>query len=123
MRSVAVGGRARWSNVVLAHRRCCWSPKSHLSGDAPAALEPHVRFWPAVAFLGFLQVTAAVLNLLPIPGLDGYGDHRALPRPARPQALGNKVKPWGMLGVLVLLFYVPAAAQRCSSTSSTGCTS
>ena len=25
-----------------------------------------------LAFLGFLQVTAAVLNLLPVPGLDGY---------------------------------------------------
>ena len=28
---------------------------------------------PDSAFLGFLQLTAAVLNLLPIPGLDGYG--------------------------------------------------
>ena len=28
---------------------------------------------PALAFLGFLQVSAAILNLLPIPGLDGYG--------------------------------------------------
>ena len=33
----------------------------------------HTVFWAGVAFLGFLQVTAAVLNLLPVPGLDGYG--------------------------------------------------
>ena len=31
-----------------------------------------VVFWGGVAFLGFLQVTAVMLNLLPIPGLDGY---------------------------------------------------
>lgn len=30
-------------------------------------------FWPALAFLGLLQVTAAVFNLLPIPPFDGYG--------------------------------------------------
>jgi Zn-dependent protease len=33
----------------------------------------HAVFWSGMAFLGFLQVTAVVLNLLPIPGLDGYG--------------------------------------------------
>jgi len=29
--------------------------------------------WPALAFLGLLQVTAAFFNLLPIPPFDGYG--------------------------------------------------
>lgn len=33
----------------------------------------HSVFWAGVAFLGFLQVTAFLLNMLPIPGLDGYG--------------------------------------------------
>ena len=33
----------------------------------------HRVFWAGMAFLGFLQVTAVLLNLLPIPGLDGYG--------------------------------------------------
>ena len=36
------------------------------------AATDHARFWYGLAFLGFLQVTAAVLNLLPIPGLDGW---------------------------------------------------
>ena len=31
----------------------------------------HAVFWSGMAFLGFLQVTAVVLNLLPIPVLDG----------------------------------------------------
>jgi Zn-dependent protease len=38
----------------------------------------HAYFWSALALLAFLQVTAAVLNLLPVPGLDG----------------GNLVFPW-----------------------------
>ncbi len=38
----------------------------------------HGEFWSAVALLGFLQLTASVLNLLPVPGLDG----------------GNAVRPW-----------------------------
>ncbi len=32
-----------------------------------------IAFWSAVAFLVFLEVTAILLSLLPIPGLDGYG--------------------------------------------------
>lgn len=38
----------------------------------------HEPFWSAVAFLAFLQLTACLLNLLPIPGVDG----------------GNMVEPW-----------------------------
>ncbi len=29
--------------------------------------------WPGLAFLGLLQVTAAIFNLLPVPPFDGYG--------------------------------------------------
>ncbi|MFC4105530.1 site-2 protease family protein [Micromonospora zhanjiangensis] len=38
----------------------------------------HLEFWAGVALLGFLQLTASVLNLMPVPGLDG----------------GNIVQPW-----------------------------
>src|SRR5262245_50652123 len=38
----------------------------------------HETFWSAVAFLAFLQLTAVVLNLMPIPGVDG----------------GNIARPW-----------------------------
>ncbi|SCL68004.1 site-2 protease family protein [Micromonospora peucetia] len=37
-----------------------------------------VEFWAALALLAFLQLTASVLNLLPVPGLDG----------------GNMIQPW-----------------------------
>jgi Zn-dependent protease len=63
---------------------------------------PHVAFWSAVAFLGWLQVSAAVLNLLPVPGLDGYAIIEPYLDPATVRSM-DKVKPWGMLGVIVLL--------------------
>jgi Zn-dependent protease len=63
---------------------------------------PHHYFWSGVAFLGFLQISAAVLNLLPIPGLDGYAiiEHYLAPQTARGF---EPIKPWGMIGVFVLL--------------------
>ncbi|MCM0678484.1 site-2 protease family protein [Micromonospora phytophila] len=46
--------------------------------QAGAAGGGPVEFWAAVALLAFLQLTASVLNLLPVPGLDG----------------GNMIQPW-----------------------------
>ncbi|MFF8383672.1 site-2 protease family protein [Streptomyces kanasensis] len=60
-------------------------------------------FRAALAFVALLQVTAAALNLLPVPGLDGYGvlepwlSERAR-RAVEPFA------PYGLLAVFVLLF-------------------
>lgn len=66
----------------------------------------HVVFWSGMAFLGFLQVTALVLNLLPVPGLDGYGalePHLSY----ETQRKLDPVKAWGILVLFVLLF-IPA---------------
>jgi Zn-dependent protease len=63
---------------------------------------PHDRFWSGLAFLGFLQISATVLNLLPIPGLDGYAIIEPYLARQTQSSLAN-VKPWGMLGVFVLL--------------------
>lgn len=64
--------------------------------------ETHVRFWTGLAFFGFLQLTAAVLNLLPIPGLDGWAIIEPYLDPHTVQG-AEKIKPWGMIGVIVLL--------------------
>lgn len=42
-------------------------------GFLAATFSPSTALPQALAFLAFLQATALVLNLLPIPGLDGYG--------------------------------------------------
>lgn len=73
-----------------------WLASQHGLGSA------HQQFWGGVAFLGFLQVTAAVLNLLPIPGLDGYAIIEPYLEPGTARSL-EPVKPFGMLAVLVLL--------------------
>nr|WP_231400024.1 site-2 protease family protein [Longispora fulva] len=69
--------------------------------------QEHQEFWAGLAFLGFLQFTAGLLNLLPIPGLDGYGIiQEYLPNDWR-SAL-DKAQPWGMLFVFALLWWPPA---------------
>jgi Zn-dependent protease len=63
---------------------------------------PHTAFWIAVAFLGLLQITATILNLLPVPGLDGYGAIEPyLDSKFRQGA--EQFKPFGMLAVFALL--------------------
>jgi Zn-dependent protease len=62
----------------------------------------HAVFWSGVAFLGFLQLTALLLNLLPVPGLDGYGALEPHLSADTQRAL-EPVKGWGVLVLLVLL--------------------
>jgi Zn-dependent protease len=66
----------------------------------------HVVFWAGVAFLGFLQITGAVLNLLPIPGLDGYGAMEPHLSPETQRAL-EPAKPWAFFVFLLLLIATP----------------
>ncbi len=62
----------------------------------------HAVFWAGVAFLGFLQVTALVLNLLPIPGLDGYAALEPHLSPSTQRAL-EPVRQYGFMILIVLL--------------------
>ncbi len=62
----------------------------------------HGVFWSAMAFLGFLQVTALLLNLLPIPGLDGYAALEPHLSPETQRAVAP-AKQYGFLILLVLL--------------------
>ncbi|MCX5041986.1 site-2 protease family protein [Aldersonia sp. NBC_00410] len=66
----------------------------------------HAAFWCGVSFLAFLQITASVLNLLPIPGLDGYGALEPSLSPKTRRAL-DQYKGIGLLAVLALL-WVPS---------------
>jgi Zn-dependent protease len=65
--------------------------------------DPHYEFWAALALLAFLQVTAAILNLLPIPGLDGGGI--VYPWLSREyQRAWNLFAPYGMILLFVVLW-------------------
>ncbi|MUL81968.1 MULTISPECIES: site-2 protease family protein [unclassified Mycolicibacterium] len=62
----------------------------------------HAVFWSGLAFLGFLQVTAVLLNLLPIPGLDGYGALEPHLSADTQRAL-EPAKQWGFFILMILL--------------------
>jgi Zn-dependent protease len=62
----------------------------------------HAVLWAAVAFLGFLQLTALILNLLPVPGLDGYDALEPHLSPETQRALAP-AKQWGFFILLFLL--------------------
>lgn len=67
--------------------------------------DEHRVFWFGLSFLAFLQVMATVLNLLPVPGLDGYGALEPF-LPPKTRASLEQFKPYGIL-LLVALLFVP----------------
>jgi Zn-dependent protease len=79
--------------LLLALTRLLWNPE-------------HAVLWAGVAFLGFLQLTAVLLNLLPVPGLDGYDALEPHLSPETQRALAP-AKQWGFF---VLLFVLLAAS-------------
>ncbi|MEU9338972.1 site-2 protease family protein [Streptomyces sp. NPDC048290] len=60
----------------------------------------------ALAFLALLQVTAAILNFLPVPGLDGYG----VIEPWLSHKVRRQVEPFAPFGLLLVfaLLWVPS---------------
>ncbi|WP_292975429.1 site-2 protease family protein [Mycobacterium sp.] len=66
----------------------------------------HPVLWAGIAFLGFLQITALLLNLLPIPGLDGYNALEPYLSPETQRALAQ-FKPYGFLLLFLLLLAPP----------------
>ena len=63
----AVSAAGPLTNLVVAIVLCTAIFAARVGGAS------NNNLWAALAFLAFLQVTATVLNLLPVPGLDGYG--------------------------------------------------
>ncbi|MGC9667232.1 site-2 protease family protein [Planosporangium sp. 12N6] len=66
----------------------------------------HVTFWSGVAFLAFLQLTATVLNFVPIPGVDGGNLVEPWLSPQWQRGFQH-VAPYGML-LLIALLWTPA---------------
>ncbi len=63
----------------------------------------HHTFWAAVAFLAFLQLTATVLNFVPIPGIDGGNLVQPWLSPQWQRGFQH-VAPYGMLLLIALLW-------------------
>lgn len=61
------------------------------------------KFLMALAFLAFLQITSIIINLLPIPGLDGFG----ILEPFLPReivGIASFIRPFGFLILYLFVF-------------------
>ncbi len=100
----AIRGRLRESLVSLAGPLI--NVGCLLATAAPFALgvdtAGHLVFYAGLAFLAFLQLTAALLNLLPMPGLDGGNALRPW-LSYEYQRFFDMIAPWGMILIFVLL--------------------
>lgn len=67
------------------------------------SLMEHIEFWAGLAFLAFLQITAILFNLLPLPGLDGFGILEPF-IPAEILQRINLIRPFSLL-LLFALFW------------------
>ena len=113
-------GGAVYLRIDLMRSRS-WRAAAALAGPAATAaillaLALILRVWagfgatgdlfPALTMLAFLQATALILNLLPIPGLDGFNAIR----PFLPTSLAPAMRVaerLGTLALLALIFFVP----------------
>jgi Zn-dependent protease len=78
----------------------------------------NVGFFAALAFLGFIEVIAVILNLLPIPGLDGFG----ILRPWLPyswQSLAIRFSQLSIILVFIVLWNVAPARSAFYGTALT----
>ncbi len=120
---LAIGGIGLPGGAVYLRpdlmRSAAWRSASSLAGPIGTLLvmlglagilwvsrEPS-PFAAAVSLLAFLQATALILNLLPIPGLDGYG----VLSPFLPPAVETRLRPIGgiaFIALVLLMFAVPA---------------
>ncbi|HEU5429113.1 MAG TPA: site-2 protease family protein [Actinocrinis sp.] len=81
-----------------------WAPTMPIDGSGSAVFGSHQEFWQGVTFFAFLQVAVALLNLIPVPGLDGYGIIEPYLKPETRRGL-EPIRPYGILLVLLLLFF------------------
>jgi Zn-dependent protease len=96
--------------VVLLAAVSAHGPIDVVISGSTAALASGEGLWAGIAFLGLLQITAAILNLLPIPGLDGWGAIEPWVKPET-AAAAAKIAPLGLLAVFAILFWFPGANE------------
>ena len=64
----------------------------------------------ALAFFAFLQATSVVLNLLPIPGFDGFGAIDPY-LPVDVQIMARNIAPMATIGLIAIIFFVPGVSS------------
>ena len=111
--SLVSAGGPLGTAVVLAALMAVFAAVPQLSATAPV-------LYMALAFLALLQVTALIFNLIPCPGLDGWGIIEPfLPAPLRD--LGRSVSSFAILLLVAALLLVPGLSRWLWQTVFTAC--
>jgi Zn-dependent protease len=77
---------------------------------AVAMVDMPIGLAVGLSCLAFIQVIAFVLNILPIPGLDGFGVIEPF-LPPRARLLAARVRPWAPLVLFLLIIGVPGVSS------------
>lgn len=105
----ALRSRATRSLVALAGPATNLALAALLTG-AVALVPMPIGAAIALSCLALIQVLAFVLNILPVPGLDGFGVLEPyLSAPAR--ALAARIRPWAPIVLFLVLIGVPGVSQ------------
>jgi Zn-dependent protease len=72
--------------------------------------EPNLALAGGLSFLALLQIFAFVLNILPIPGLDGWGAIEPYLSPEA-QRFGAKARPWAPLILFAAIIGIPGVSE------------
>lgn len=72
-----------------------------------SVFQPTIWLAAALSYLALLQILAFVLNILPIPGLDGWGAIEPWLSP-QAQRFGAKARPWAPLILFACIIGIPA---------------
>ena len=62
--------------------------------------------WPGLSFLLVLQIWAILFNLIPIPGLDGYGVIEPFLNPAIQMQM-NRIRGYAIWILILVFWYIP----------------
>jgi Zn-dependent protease len=75
-----------------------------------SVFQPTIWLAAALSYLALLQIIAFVLNILPIPGLDGWGAMEPWLSP-QAQRFGAKARPWAPLILFACLIGIPVVGD------------
>jgi len=64
------------------------------------------KVWPGLSFLFVLQVWAIFFNLIPLPGLDGYGVIEPFLNPAIQMQM-ERIRPYAIWVLILAVWYLP----------------
>lgn len=133
---IAYGGIGLPGGAVLIHRHNLrsrrWAAAVSAAGPATNAIlvvlsvgalhlfpgtelfgSPHSALYGAVGWFAWLQVSVLILNLIPIPGLDGWG----ILEPYLDSSIvasAQRIKPFGIL-IVVALLWLPSTSSAFST--------